>query len=78
MSIPPVQPSQIRLANPASNATSNTDQTSTLPRTVHKHIWILTGPSGSGKSTVAEQLSQKFQLRFLEGDDVCLSLKASS
>ncbi|KAI9727565.1 MAG: hypothetical protein M1828_006507 [Chrysothrix sp. TS-e1954] len=34
-----------------------------------RHIWTITGPSGTGKSTVAEQLSQRLGLPYIEGDE---------
>lgn len=35
-----------------------------------EHIWLVTGPAGCGKTTVAEYLSKKLSLPYVEGDDV--------
>lgn len=36
----------------------------------HHHIWLVTGPAGCGKSTVAEFISSKLHMPYIEGDAV--------
>lgn len=39
------------------------------------HRWILfvSGPTASGKTSVAKYLAEKLDLKFVEGDDVCVT-----
>lgn len=36
----------------------------------NRHIWVVTGPAGCGKTTVAEHLSRKLDVPYVEGDKV--------
>lgn len=43
---------------------------STIPDTIHRHIWIVAGTSCCGKSTVAQKLADQMGCsKFIEGDD---------
>ncbi|KAF2745403.1 carbohydrate kinase [Sporormia fimetaria CBS 119925] len=35
----------------------------------HHHIFIVTGPAGCGKSTIAKFLAERYDFKFIEGDD---------